>query len=104
QRLVLALPPTGSKQDPFPSRVLTLPYPPRRPDVADNSTIEWTDATWNPVTGCTKVSPGCDHCYAERLHERFHGKGSFAVVRRDEEKVYLPLRWRKPRRIFVNSM
>lgn len=72
--------------------------------MADNSKIEWTDATWNPVTGCTKVSPGCDHCYAERITERFHGKGSFAVVRRDEAKLYLPLRWRKPRRIFVNSM
>lgn len=69
-----------------------------------NSKIEWTDTTWNPVTGCTKVSAGCDHCYAETLHERFHGKGSFAVVHRSDEKVLLPLRWRKPRRIFVNSM
>ena len=72
--------------------------------VADRSTIEWTEATWNPVTGCTKVSPGCDHCYAERIVERFHGKGSFAVVQRSEEKLYLPLKWRKPRRVFVNSM
>lgn len=72
--------------------------------MGDNSAIEWTEATWNPVTGCTKVSPGCDHCYAERIVERFHGKGSFAVVQRSEEKLYLPLRWRKPRRIFVNSM
>lgn len=72
--------------------------------MADGSRIEWTEATWNPVTGCTKVSPGCDYCYAERIDERFHGKGSFAVVRRSEEKLYLPLRWRKPRRVFVNSM
>jgi protein gp37 len=72
--------------------------------VSDNSKIEWTEATWNPVTGCTKVSPGCDNCYAERITERFHGKGSFDVVRRSEEKLYLPLRWRKPRRVFVNSM
>lgn len=68
------------------------------------SSIEWTEATWNPVTGCTKVSPGCDNCYAERITERFHGKGSFTIVRRDEGKLYLPLKWRKPRRIFVNSM
>jgi len=72
--------------------------------MSDNSAIEWTEATWNPVTGCTKVSPGCDHCYAERITERFHGKGSFAIVQRDEGKLYLPLKWRKPRRIFVNSM
>lgn len=45
-----------------------------------NSKIEWTDCTWNVVTGCTKISPGCNHCYAERLTERFHGKGSFAEV------------------------
>lgn len=72
--------------------------------MSDNSRIEWTEATWNPVTGCTKVSPGCDHCYAERITERFHGKGSFAIVQRSEEKLYLPLKWRKPRRVFVNSM
>jgi protein gp37 len=72
--------------------------------MADSSKIEWTEATWNPVTGCTKVSPGCDHCYAERITERFHGKGSFSIVQRDEGKLYLPLKWRKPRRIFVNSM
>ena len=72
--------------------------------MADHSKIEWTEATWNPVTGCTKVSPGCDHCYAETIVERFHGKGSFAVVNRSEEKLYLPLKWRRPRRVFVNSM
>lgn len=69
-----------------------------------NSAIEWTDATWNPVTGCTKVSAGCDHCYAETLHERFHGKGSFATVTLHPDRLDLPLRWRKPRRVFVNSM
>lgn len=71
--------------------------------------IEWTDATWNPVTGCTKVSPGCDHCYAETFAERFRGvpghhfERGFDVQLRPD-KLDLPLRWRKPRRIFVNSM
>lgn len=68
------------------------------------TTIEWTDRTWNPVTGCTKVSAGCDHCYAETMHERFNGKGSFARVRHHSERLHLPQRWRKPARIFVNSM
>jgi protein gp37 len=77
--------------------------------MADNSKIEWTEASWNPVTGCTKVSPGCDHCYAETLAERFRGtpghyfERGFDVVLR-EDKVELPLRWTRPRRIFVNSM
>ena len=73
------------------------------------STIEWTDATWNPVTGCTKVSPGCDHCYAETFAERFRGvkghhfeKGFDLTLR--PERLEEPLRWRKPRRVFVNSM
>lgn len=71
--------------------------------------IEWTDATWNPVSGCTKVSPGCDNCYAETLAERFRGtpghyfEHGFDMHLR-EDKLMLPLRWRKPRRIFVNSM
>jgi protein gp37 len=72
--------------------------------VADKSSIEWTDATWNPVTGCTKVSLGCDHCYAERIVERFKGKGAFENVTLNEERLEAPLRWRKPRRVFVNSM
>lgn len=72
--------------------------------MSDHTSIEWTDTTWNPVTGCTKVSPGCDHCYAETMHERFHGKGSFAVVTRSEARLYRPLTWKKPRRVFVNSM
>jgi protein gp37 len=74
------------------------------PSMSTASRIEWTDATWNPVTGCTKVSPGCEHCYAERLHERFHGAGSFATLTSHEDRLALPLRWRRPRRVFVNSM
>ncbi|MGH3322228.1 MAG: DUF5131 family protein [Streptosporangiaceae bacterium] len=72
--------------------------------MSDHSAIEWTDATWNPVTGCTKVSAGCDHCYAERITERFHGRGSFATVEPHPERLDTPLRWRRPRRVFVNSM
>lgn len=75
------------------------------------TSIEWTKGddgsageTWNPVTGCTKVSPGCDHCYAETLTERFHGKGSFAEVKLHHDRLDAPRRWRKPRRVFVNSM
>ncbi|MFD0852910.1 DUF5131 family protein, partial [Actinomadura adrarensis] len=77
--------------------------------MADKSGIEWTDATWNPVTGCTKVSPGCDHCYAETFAERWRGtpghhfeKGFDLTLR--PERLDQPLRWTKPRRIFVNSM
>lgn len=77
--------------------------------MSDNSAIEWTDATWNPVTGCTKVSPGCDHCYAETFAERWRGtpghhfENGFDVTLRPE-RLAEPLRWRKPRRVFVNSM
>lgn len=77
--------------------------------MAQKSTIEWTDATWNPVRGCTKISPGCKHCYAERFAERFRGvrghpfEQGFAL-RLVPEKMADPLRWRTPRRIFVNSM
>ncbi|WP_275293192.1 phage Gp37/Gp68 family protein [Amycolatopsis sp. La24] len=71
--------------------------------------IEWTDATWNPVTGCTEVSEGCDHCYAKTFAERWRGSAGhyFASgfdVRLRRDKLALPLRWRRPRRIFVNSM
>src|SRR4051812_6742742 len=72
--------------------------------MADKSLIEWTDATWNPVAGCTKVSPGCDHCYAETLFNRFNGAGSFDTVRLMPHRLPQPLRWRRPRRVFVNSM
>ncbi|HZL59849.1 MAG TPA: phage Gp37/Gp68 family protein [Stellaceae bacterium] len=71
--------------------------------------IEWTDATWNPVTGCTKISAGCDHCYAERFSERFRGtpghpfQVGFDLTLRPE-RLEQPLRWRQPRMIFVNSM
>lgn len=67
--------------------------------------IEWTDSTWNPAVGCTKVSPGCDRCYAERLAHRFpatYPKG-FGLDLRDAA-LTLPLRWRQPRLVFVNSM
>lgn len=71
--------------------------------------IEWTEATWNPVTGCTKVSPGCKHCYAERLAVRLQAMGNprykngFALTLHPDQ-LALPLRWRQPRLIFVNSM
>jgi protein gp37 len=71
--------------------------------VSTNSAIEWTDATWNPVTGCSKISPGCKYCYAERLTERF-GRQKFSTIILHPERLELPLRWRMPRRIFVNSM
>lgn len=77
--------------------------------MSEHSKIEWTDATWNPVRGCTKISPGCVHCYAERFAERFRGvKGhpyEFGFdLRLVPEKLAEPLRWKKPRRVFVNSM
>jgi protein gp37 len=77
--------------------------------VSDRSAIEWTDATWNPVRGCVKVSPGCKHCYAERFAERFRGVPDHPFeqgfdLRLVPEKLEEPLRWRTPRRIFVNSM
>lgn len=77
--------------------------------MSDGSAIEWTEATWNPVRGCTKVSAGCKHCYAETFAERFRGVKGHPYeqgfdVRLVPEALDLPLRWRKPRRIFVNSM
>lgn len=77
--------------------------------MSDGSSIEWTDATWNPVRGCTKVSPGCKHCYAETFAERFRGVPGHPFehgfdLRLVEHAVELPLRWRAGRRIFVNSM
>jgi protein gp37 len=73
------------------------------------STIEWTEATWNPVTGCTKVSPGCAHCYAETFAERFRGVPGHPYERGFDlqlrpERLNQPLDWRKPKLIFVNSM
>lgn len=72
------------------------------------SAIEWTDATWNPVTGCTKISPGCAHCYAEAITLRFRRGGSYlpglTTVRLHSDRLFLPASWKQPRRIFVNSM
>ena len=73
------------------------------------SGIEWTDATWNPVRGCTKISPGCKHCYAETFAERFRGVKNHPYeqgfdLRLVPEKLGEPLRWRTPKMIFVNSM
>ena len=74
-----------------------------------NSQIEWTESTWNPVTGCTKISPGCAHCYAERMARRLHAMGQpnyrngFRLTIH-EHALDLPLGWRKPQVIFVNSM
>lgn len=77
--------------------------------MATNSPIEWTDATWNPVTGCTKISPGCKHCYAERMSKRLEAMGNknyrngFEVTLQPH-MLDLPLRWKGSKRIFVNSM
>ncbi|MGH7096031.1 MAG: DUF5131 family protein [Stellaceae bacterium] len=77
--------------------------------MADSTEIEWTDATWNPVTGCTKISAGCDNCYAERFSERFRGvpdhpfSSGFNLTLRPE-RLDQPLRWKRSRKIFVNSM
>ena len=92
--------------------------------MSDDSKIEWTDATWNPIRGCSRVSEGCRHCYAERVAARFSGPGQpyeglvrisntldgrkptgwNGTVRMVAEHLADPLRWKKPRRIFVNSM
>jgi protein gp37 len=77
--------------------------------MASNSHIEWTDATWNPVTGCSKISPGCKHCYAERLSKRLKAMGQSNYRNGFEltlqpQMLELPLHWKAPKRIFVNSM
>jgi len=77
--------------------------------MAQGSGIEWTEATWNPVTGCTKVSPGCKHCYAERMARRLQAMGQANYANGFEltlqpHMLELPLRWKQPRTIFVNSM
>jgi protein gp37 len=71
--------------------------------------IDWCDEVWNPVTGCSKISLGCEHCYAERMAKRLAGRCGYPKrnpfrVTVHEDKLYLPLSWKKPRRIFVNSM
>jgi protein gp37 len=77
--------------------------------MSDRSAIEWTEASWNPTTGCSKVSPGCAHCYAETFAERWRGVPGHPYEQGFDLKVWptrldLPLRWRRPRLIFVNSM
>ncbi len=77
--------------------------------MGQGSNIEWTESTWNPVTGCTKVSPGCTHCYAERLSKRLQAMGQPNYrrgfqVSLHEHALELPLRWKKPQMVFVNSM
>ncbi|MGN6215854.1 MAG: DUF5131 family protein [Solirubrobacterales bacterium] len=77
--------------------------------MADRSAIEWTEATWNPVTGCSQVSPGCAHCYAKTFAERWRGVPDHPYEQGFELKLWpkrldQPLRWRRPRVIFVNSM
>jgi protein gp37 len=77
--------------------------------MAQASTIEWTEATWNPVTGCAQVSPGCAHCYAKVFAERWRGIPDHPYeqgfdLRLWPERLDVPLRWRRPRTIFVNSM
>ena len=77
--------------------------------MSEHSAIEWTDATWNPVRGCTKVSPGCKFCYAERFAERFRGVAGHPFeqgfdLRLIPEKLADPLRWQSSKMIFVNSM
>jgi protein gp37 len=77
--------------------------------MAMNSPIEWTDATWNPVTGCDKISPGCKHCYAERMAKRLTAMGNrnyengFELTLQPQMQT-LPSTWKKHKRIFVNSM
>jgi len=77
--------------------------------MSDGSSIEWTESTWNPITGCTKISPGCKHCYAERMAKRLKAMGQFRY--RNEFRLTLqpdalnaPRTWKRPRMIFVNSM
>lgn len=77
--------------------------------MSENSSIEWTDATWNPVRGCTKISPGCTHCYAETFAERFRGVPGHPYeqgfdLRLVPEKLLEPLEWTRPKMVFVNSM
>ncbi|MDE0406400.1 MAG: phage Gp37/Gp68 family protein [Alphaproteobacteria bacterium] len=77
--------------------------------MAQQTEIEWTDATWNPVTGCTRIGPGCDNCYALRFAERWRGIPEHPYeqgfdLRLWPERIDIPLKWRRPRMIFVNSM
>ena len=77
--------------------------------MATKSSIEWTESTWNPLTGCTKISPGCKHCYAERMAKRLQAMGQpnyrngFKLTLHDHA-LEIPLHWKQPQMIFVNSM
>lgn len=77
--------------------------------MADDTSIEWTDATWNPISGCTKITAGCDNCYASRFAERWRGvpdhpfTNGFDLTLKPD-RLDQPIRWKRPRRIFVNSM
>jgi protein gp37 len=73
-------------------------------EMSEKSSIEWTDATWNPITGCTKVSEGCKNCYAERIAKRFWKDRSFSDIKLFLNKLGEPIHWKKPRKIFVCSM
>lgn len=77
--------------------------------MSTKSSIEWTESTWNPVTGCTKISPGCKNCYAERMARRLQAMGQQNYINGfnltlQEHALEIPLRWKKPQNIFVNSM
>ena len=77
--------------------------------MSDQTSIEWTDATWNPVTGCQKISPGCKNCYAARLAPRLQVMGNPRYsngfsIKLHHDLIDLPKKWKKPRKIFVNSM
>jgi protein gp37 len=105
EQLVGSLTVPGS-QDARPLPFASEVYP-----VSDRSAIEWTDATWNPVTGCSKVSPGCAHCYAETLSLRYGwsrlpwtAENAATNVVLHPDRLDQPLRWRRPRMVFVNSM
>ena len=92
----------------YPSPVTRHPSP-ATTKMSVNSKIEWTDATWNPIRGCTKISPGCAHCYAETFAERFRGVAGHPYeqgfdLKLIPEKLAEPLRWATPKMVFVNSM
>jgi protein gp37 len=85
------------------------PLPVGNGSMSDHTRIEWTDATWNPIRGCTKISPGCAHCYAETFAERFRGVPGHPYeqgfdLRLVPDKLADPLKWTRPRMVFVNSM
>src|SRR5262249_34135737 len=87
----------------------TAALPEQESAMSQNTAIEWADATWNPISGCTQISPGCDHCYALTFAERFRGVPNHPYeqvcdLKLCPARLELPLRWRKPKRVFVNSM